>query len=366
MTPHECYSTPAFNEIDTGPVWRRPLSHRDGSYLFCFIQLLADGVDMDRFPAGKNQGGLDEVTEALRLFLSAVAWWKRVWVIQEVVITSRIMILYGSMLAPWEMFVKAANRVHNNPQMEIPSLAVNDTKVLAEFSRRILSIESIRTRWQSPEQITLLQLLRQFSGRAATDPRDKVYALLGLAKDRPSVEPNYAASELDVFIDTTLDIISRTGSLDVLMGDFTMKSTHALPSWVPDWSSPLEASIQSRVESVKHYTACKNSTINVQLEASNELSSAYKKSYISRTKYVGVIEKHYRSEAGPMCLRLPQQGHISPPALIIEPIMAVGETMWSDVVLVSTISSWLAIIAEYSFLLEKMIPHEDFREHHVL
>ncbi|KAE8420061.1 hypothetical protein BDV36DRAFT_122152 [Aspergillus pseudocaelatus] len=147
MTPHECYSTPAFNEIDTGPVWRRPLSHRDGSYLFCFIQLLADGVDMDRFPAGKNQGGLDEVTEALRLFLSAVAWWKRVWVIQEVVITSRIMILYGSMLAPWEMFVKAANRVHNNPQMEIPSLAVNDTKVLAEFSRRILSIESIRTRW---------------------------------------------------------------------------------------------------------------------------------------------------------------------------------------------------------------------------
>ncbi|KAE8420060.1 hypothetical protein BDV36DRAFT_122149 [Aspergillus pseudocaelatus] len=144
------------------------------------------------------------------------------------------------------------------------------------------------------------------------------------------------------------------------MGDFTMKSTHALPSWVPNWSSPLEASIQSRVESVKHYTACKNSTINVQLEASNELSSAYKKSYISRTKYVGVIEKHYRSEAGPMCLRLPQQGHISPPDLIIEPIMAIGETMWSDVVLVSTISSWLAIIAEYSFLLEKMIPREDF------
>ncbi|KAE8168682.1 heterokaryon incompatibility protein-domain-containing protein [Aspergillus tamarii] len=346
MTPHECYSTPAFNEIDTGLVWRRPLNYRDGSYLFCFIQLLADGVDMNKFTAAKDQGSLDEVMEALRLFLSAVA--------------CRIMILYGSMLAPWEMLVKAANRVHGNPQMVIPSLAANDTKVLAEFSRRILSIESIRTRWQSPEQITLLQLLRQFSGRAATDPRDKVYALLGLAKDKPSVEPNYAASELDVFVDTALDIISRSGSLCVLMGDFTMKNNHALPSWVPEWSSPLEASIESRVANVEHYSACNNSSIYVQRETSDDLLRVGQSRYITRESCLEVMEEYYGSREGHMCLRVHDQGHISLPALMVEPIMVVGETMWSDAVLVSTISSWLAIIAEYSFLLEKMIPREDF------
>ncbi|KAE8135952.1 heterokaryon incompatibility protein-domain-containing protein [Aspergillus pseudotamarii] len=360
MTPHECYSTLAFNEIDTGLVWRRPLSHQDGSYLFCFLQLLADGVDMNRFTAGKDQGSLDEIMEALRLFLSAVTWWKRVWVIQEVVIPSRIVILYGSMLAPWEMFVKAANRVHVNSQMEIRSLAAHDTKVLAEFSRRILSIESIRTRWQSPEQITLLQLLRQFSGRAATDPRDKVYALLGLAKDKPSVEPNYAASELEVFVDTALDIISRSGSLSVLMGDFTMKNSHALPSWVPDWSSPLEASIQSRVANVEHYTACNNTSIYVLREESDDLLRTYKCRYILRKNCLEVMEKYYRSREGHMCLRVHDQGRISLPALIVEPIMVVGEAMWSDAVLVSTISSWLAIITEYSFLLEKTMPREDF------
>ncbi|KAE8329376.1 heterokaryon incompatibility protein-domain-containing protein [Aspergillus sergii] len=360
ITPHECYYTPALNEKDTGLVWRRQMSYKDGSYLFCFIQLLADEVDMNSFMAGKDQGSLDEVMEALRLFLSAVKWWKRVWVIQEVVIASRIMILYGSMIAPWEMFVKAANRVHGNPQMQIPSLAVNDMKVLAEFSRRIRSIESIRARWQSPEQITLLQLLRQFSGREATDPRDKVYALLGLAKDQPTVEPNYAASELDVFVDTALDIISRSKSLCVLMGDFTMKNNHALPSWAPDWSSPFDASIQIRVESVTHYTACKDSNIDVRLEAPKELLSAYQNGCIGEVRYLEVVENYYRPWRGPMFLRLHEQGRISLPALSVEPIMAVGETMWSDAVLISTISSWLAMIAEYSFLLEKMMPREDF------
>ncbi|GMG43153.1 unnamed protein product [Aspergillus oryzae var. brunneus] len=360
IAPHECYSTAALDEKDTGLVWRRQMSYKDGSYLFCFIQLLADGVDMNSFMAGKGQGSLDEVMEALRLFLSAVKWWKRVWVIQEVVIATKIMILYGSMIAPWEMFVKAANRVLGNSQMQISSLAVNDTKVLLEFSRRILSIESIRARWQSPEQITLLQLLRQFSGREATDPRDKVYALLGLAKDKPSVEPNYAASERDVFVGTALDIISRSKSLGVLTGDFTMKNNHALPSWVPDWSSPFEASIQSRVESVKHYTACKNSTIYVQLEESEEVSSAYQDCYIGPLRYREIIEKCYGPWGGHMCLRVHEQGRISLPALIVDRIMAVGETMWSDAVLTSTISSWLAVIAEYSFLFENMMTRDDF------
>ncbi|QMW44309.1 hypothetical protein G4B11_007729 [Aspergillus flavus] len=360
IAPHECYSTAALDEKDTGLVWRRQMSYKDGSYLFCFIQLLADGVDMNSFMAGKGQGSLDEVMEALRLFLSAVKWWKRVWVIQEVVIATKIMILYGSMIAPWEMFVKAANRVLGNSQMQISSLAVNDTKVLLEFSRRILSIESIRARWQSPEQITMLQLLRQFSGREATDPRDKVYALLGLAKDKPTVEPNYAASERAVFVGTALDIISRSKSLDVLTGDFTMKNNHALPSWVPDWSSPFEASIKSRVESVKHYTACKNSTIYVQLEESLELLIAYQNGYIVQSRYREATENSYRPWGGPIYLRLHEQHRISLPALSVEPIMVVGETMWSDTVLISTISSWLAMIAEYSFLLEKMIPREDF------
>ncbi|GAB1195643.1 hypothetical protein APSETT444_004905 [Aspergillus pseudonomiae] len=280
MTPREYYSMSGSNEMDTGLVWRRPLSHKDGSYLLCFIQLLADGVDMNRFIAGTDQGSLDDVMEALRLFLSAVPWWKRVWVIQEVVIPSKIMILYGSMIAPWETFVKAANCVHENAGKVIPSLAPSDVKFLVEFSRRIRGIESIRNRWQSPEQITLVQLLRQFSGRKATDPRDKVYALLGLAKDKPSVEPNYAAAELDVLADTTLDIISRSGSLDVWAGDFTMKDNHAIPSWIPDWSSPPDTFIQSRIENVKHYNACKNSPVYVQLQSSKEFSTVYE--YITR------------------------------------------------------------------------------------
>ncbi|OGM45269.1 hypothetical protein ABOM_006437 [Aspergillus bombycis] len=387
MTPKDCYSTSAFNEIDTGLVWRRPLSHKDGSYLVCFIQFLADGVDIKRFIAGTDQGSLEDVMEALRLFLSAVSWWKRVWVIQEVVIASRIMILYGSMIAPWETFVKAANRVQENARKEIPSLTPSDMKVLVEFSRRIRGIESIRNRWKSPEQITLLQLLRQFSGRKATDPRDKVYALLGLAKDKPSVEPNYGAAELDVLTDTTLDIISRSGSLDVLAGDFTMKDNNALPSWIPDWSSPPDAFIQSRIENVKYYNACKGSPVYVQLQASKELSAvyeyitqlnskqgegdkpddvisnwihthwpslasspwadplrAYQNGYIDREQCLEVIEAYYNTRGGPGCLRHHGKGVVSLPGLLIDSVIVVGETMWSDTELIPTIIAWHAMM----------------------
>ncbi|KNG85570.1 hypothetical protein ANOM_006643 [Aspergillus nomiae NRRL 13137] len=389
MTPREYYSMSVSNEMDTGLVWRRPLSHKDGSYLLCFIQLLADGVDMDRFIAGTDQGSLDDVMEALRLFLSAVPWWKRVWVIQEVVIPSKIMILYGSMIAPWETFVKAANRVHENAGKVIPSLTPSDVKFLVEFSRRIRGIESIRNRWQSPEQITLVQLLRQFSGRKATDPRDKVYALLGLAKDKPSVEPNYAAAELDVLADTTLDIISRSGSLDVWAGDFTMKDNHAIPSWIPDWSSPPDTFIQSRIENVKHYNACKNSPVYVQLQSSKEFSTvyeyitridskqeegdkpddvirnwiqthspsftsapwadplrAYQNGHIGREQGLEVIEAYYNTRGETGFLRHHGKGVVSLPGLLLDSVLIVGETMWSDTALISTLNAWHEMIAK--------------------
>ncbi|GAB1206096.1 hypothetical protein APSETT445_004777 [Aspergillus pseudonomiae] len=397
MTPREYYSMSGSNEMDTGLVWRRPLSHKDGSYLLCFIQLLADGVDMNRFIAGTDQGSLDDVMEALRLFLSAVPWWKRVWVIQEVVIPSKIMILYGSMIAPWETFVKAANCVHENAGKVIPSLAPSDVKFLVEFSRRIRGIESIRNRWQSPEQITLVQLLRQFSGRKATDPRDKVYALLGLAKDKPSVEPNYAAAELDVLADTTLDIISRSGSLDVWAGDFTMKDNHAIPSWIPDWSSPPDTFIQSRIENVKHYNACKNSPVYVQLQSSKEFSTvyeyitridskqeegdkpddvirnwihthwpsltsspwaaplrAYQNGHIGREQGLEVIEAYYNTRGGAGFLRHHGEGVVSLPGLLLDSVLVAGETMWSDTTLISTLNAW------HEMITKSTITWEDF------
>ncbi|KAE8354715.1 heterokaryon incompatibility protein-domain-containing protein [Aspergillus coremiiformis] len=403
VTPYQCECASAQNNTKPGYVWRRP-SH-SGSHLFCFIRLLAE----DNYPDclflhnSEGQSSLTHVLEALRLFLFAVRWWKRVWVIQEVVVPSKIMVLYGSMIAPWEMFVQAANRLHNDPQMWLRRLVADDLKILAAFSQQIRGIESIRQRWHSTEQITLLQLLRQFSGREATDSRDRVYALLGLAKDGPSIEPIYSISESQAFIDTTLDIISRSEGLDGLAGDLALKNNHALPSWVPDWSSVLHSLVRSRVENVRHYAACGDSTIYVQMEASEEWSGIcqqitpchkkskkrddswdiiddwimnfwssldsspwdqllreYQKDADNRAKYLAAIENFYIVRGGPMCLRHYGDGVISLPGLLIDSVLAVGETMWSDKVLMATIESWLALIAGHSAFLKEAISCEDF------
>ena len=69
-----------------------------------------------------------------------------------------------------------------------------------------------------------------------TDPRDKVYALLGLAgnRDKLNIVPDYFLSLEQVYTDTMWRMIQISGRLDLLC--FNANSHNPLPSWVPDWT----------------------------------------------------------------------------------------------------------------------------------
>ena len=63
----------------------------------------------------------------------------------------------------------------------------------------------------------LLSLMANFWPNEATDPRDKVYALLGLATDNhsDSIVPNYESPVALVYAESVKDIITRQRSLQV-------------------------------------------------------------------------------------------------------------------------------------------------------
>ncbi|MCJ1460161.1 hypothetical protein MMC28_010540 [Mycoblastus sanguinarius] len=87
----------------------------------------------------------------------------------------------------------------------------------------------------------LLHLVESFWANEATDLRDKVYALLGLAVDEhsESIIPNYESSVSLVYAESVRDIITREGNLQVLSYS-SGPSVHgeiAIPSWAPDWRS---------------------------------------------------------------------------------------------------------------------------------
>ena len=81
----------------------------------------------------------------------------------------------------------------------------------------------------------------------ATDPRDKVYAILSISSGflKPDLVPNYSISIRDAYIRTAI-VISQMGRLSRLAFlSFVQHNERGLgpglPSWTPDWRRPLDA-----------------------------------------------------------------------------------------------------------------------------
>ena len=89
----------------------------------------------------------------------------------------------------------------------------------------------------------LVEALLASSNAGATDPRDKIYALLGLTRDGTQLVPlpNYAQPVSDVFLEVTQKMViqERLDSLILLARSCNSLSSQrdtSVPSWVPDYS----------------------------------------------------------------------------------------------------------------------------------
>lgn len=91
-----------------------------------------------------------------------------------------------------------------------------------------------------PHSSSLLNLLEEFRYFQCTDPRDRVYALLGLPsidRDMPLPKPDYTKDFAEVYCETVKAIIQYSADLSVLCvprGSSGVLSE--LPSWVPSWT----------------------------------------------------------------------------------------------------------------------------------
>ncbi|KAH8159216.1 hypothetical protein CIB48_g9033 [Xylaria polymorpha] len=87
----------------------------------------------------------------------------------------------------------------------------------------------------------LLQLLRDTVGSESSDPRDKIFALVGLVRglDLDGITPNYNLSYVQVYTGLATYFIKNHGLTELIM-----MGTHEdinLPSWVPDWRALRES-----------------------------------------------------------------------------------------------------------------------------
>jgi hypothetical protein len=73
----------------------------------------------------------------------------------------------------------------------------------------------------------------------ATNQRDKIYGLLGLAKDTFGISPDYLGPISKVYTDIAR-VLMKSGQVDLLWLCQFPKSIQNLPTWVADWSAPLQ------------------------------------------------------------------------------------------------------------------------------
>jgi hypothetical protein len=84
-----------------------------------------------------------------------------------------------------------------------------------------------------------------FHNRAceSTDPRDRVYAVLGIVKDDEikGLQPDYSLQKEEVFRAAVESLIHNTRSLDVLSACQDPEKESGLPSWVPNFEVDWKA-----------------------------------------------------------------------------------------------------------------------------
>jgi hypothetical protein len=174
-------------------------------------------------------------------------WFMRAWTLQEIVVASKGSICCGEEEIDWRVLITAALLMgfHNRFQ---GSASPNRPRQLDLTNyHQILEVYHAHQKFAAGENIDLFYLLYTSWHRKATDPRDKIYAHLGLVKEL-DLEIDYSLPVADVYTGFAKSVILSFRSLDILRGKRSTESEHDLPSWVPDWTVESHQNFPSDVK----------------------------------------------------------------------------------------------------------------------
>ncbi|KAI1085067.1 heterokaryon incompatibility protein-domain-containing protein [Whalleya microplaca] len=166
-------------------------------------------------------------------------WWDRVWTVQEACLAKESWIVIYHIMIPFQLLRDARfwlNSHSNTCCIEtMASFRDPEFKVLKRFMMKVNEVTPLKQVYSRRE---LCDYLRTFRTRQAGDPRDKVYALLGMSiwKRASPLEPSYTIETKQVYINTMMKIIEDRNSLDILQGVLRPSMIPNLPSWVHDWT----------------------------------------------------------------------------------------------------------------------------------
>ncbi|KAI1053270.1 hypothetical protein LB506_012304 [Fusarium annulatum] len=216
------------------------------SSAYTILILLARGRCLDNFFLERTNPQVWAETLAVLHQLASSPWWRRVWVVEEVILCRSATTIYGEVVAPLDSIERGGSMIPIHIERccrdFYQGLSGDLQSHLLAISQHTAALEGLRHEWElyaDKEAQRLQRFLGMTRTRGAYDARDKIYSILGLTRDcseRLSILPDYSIPVSQVYTQTAFKIIRHTNSLEILLTTEKKRADSEIPTWCPDWS----------------------------------------------------------------------------------------------------------------------------------
>ncbi|KAH7240533.1 heterokaryon incompatibility protein-domain-containing protein [Fusarium solani] len=256
-----------------------------------FLQEAARDSELHYEPSLSPHISVNDLTassESLRdslISFFAAPWWTRVWTVQEYALAAKVIFQCGNRQMEGSVVLTAFRNLATHERkccwaarraadgnargfLDYPSEA-NNGLTLFKATLRINNLNSIVNSEAFGVQ-DLLDATSLFRTRQCSDPRDRVFGLLGLhLKDdnlQRMLPTDYTIPTALLYRNLAMAAIENSQTLDVLSHVLHRPSIHkrtpGLPSWVPDWDALMDDDYHlmytERSDKLRHFSASKD------------------------------------------------------------------------------------------------------------
>ncbi|KAF7910296.1 hypothetical protein EAE99_011343 [Botrytis elliptica] len=194
----------------------------------------------------ESKEGIESKVHDLIRHVLDMPWFRRIWILQELVISCDPWVQVGTHRLKWKDFkslIFASNSEHDSAYIKTPNY-----DVLAEMCTLREDFVSRNLESSDPCHY-LLKILHSRRGYGVSDPRDMLYGHLAMfanhtkSKDpkiEKLIEIDYRKTTTEVYTDLALYFLNLQLSFEFLshVEDVNFEERKwNLPTWVPDWTS---------------------------------------------------------------------------------------------------------------------------------
>ena len=174
-------------------------------------------------------------TEYFTLFLSP--WISRTWILQEIALAEKATLGIGRYVIDWKVLEDSFRFLQEHGFLEGMGKGRDGLMIgILNFLR----LQEIRPIARSPDDSSLMKVLRATRNFEVTDPRDKVVGVLGIIGDLPpglKALSDRSLNTAQVYHRTALYLLDSPSLPDVFAHAGLQRRVGRpdMPSWVPDW-----------------------------------------------------------------------------------------------------------------------------------